>query len=303
MNGATNHNLNIHMYSLDDLFGLFDLPLHPTVDDIKRAKMKVLMSHPDKSKLPSEYFLFYKKAFEIVVQYFNNQNRQNQSMTEEAVQYKTMDTNKLNRSTNEKVKSTIQQMDSKAFQTKFNQLFEENMLHKPDSTKNDWFSSEKAIYQIDDKVNSKNMGQALERIKETQANIVLYRGVENMNVRAGGTSLYDDEDEAGTYCTSDPFSKLKYDDLRKVHKDQTVFAVSERDFQKIPQYTSTDHYIRERGKQAMNPLDKLEAERLLNTQERLYKERMMNKEYAAKLQTMQYADKNQTVMSQFLRLS
>ena len=55
------HNLNIHQYSFKELLELFDLSNTISVEDLKRAK-KVLMTHPDKSRLLSEYFLFYKKA-------------------------------------------------------------------------------------------------------------------------------------------------------------------------------------------------------------------------------------------------
>jgi hypothetical protein len=74
------------MYSLDEVLGLFDLKYNITVDDLKRAKKKVLMLHPDKSKLSSEYFLFYKKAFDIIVQFYENQNKQNKAV--ENVEYK-----------------------------------------------------------------------------------------------------------------------------------------------------------------------------------------------------------------------
>ena len=69
------HNLDIHMYSLQELLELFDLPLEPTMLQMKNAKKKVLMMHPDKSKLPAEYFLFYKKALDVVAQFFNNQQK------------------------------------------------------------------------------------------------------------------------------------------------------------------------------------------------------------------------------------
>ena len=41
------HNLNIHMYSLEELLGLFDLTYNITLNDLKRAKKIVLMTHPD----------------------------------------------------------------------------------------------------------------------------------------------------------------------------------------------------------------------------------------------------------------
>ena len=53
------HNLDIHMYKLTDLLNLFELSYDISIDDLKRAKKKVLMTHPDKSKLDAKYFLFY----------------------------------------------------------------------------------------------------------------------------------------------------------------------------------------------------------------------------------------------------
>ena len=60
------HNLDIHMYSLSEVLNLFDLDYDISMDGLKRAKKRVLMMQPDKSKLPPEYFLFYKKAFDMV---------------------------------------------------------------------------------------------------------------------------------------------------------------------------------------------------------------------------------------------
>ena len=65
------HNLNINMYSFRELLELFQLSSKITIEDLKRAKMMVLRMHPDKSRLPPDYFLFYKKAFDLVVNYYN----------------------------------------------------------------------------------------------------------------------------------------------------------------------------------------------------------------------------------------
>ena len=59
-NMSENHNLDINTYNLDEILGLFDLPYQLTQDNMKRAKKKVLMLHPDKSRLDAKYFLFYK---------------------------------------------------------------------------------------------------------------------------------------------------------------------------------------------------------------------------------------------------
>ena len=70
------HNLDIQSYQFHDLLNLFELTMDMTIDDIKRAKQKVLYMHPDKSKRPPQYFLFYKKAFEIIVGYFEELTKQ-----------------------------------------------------------------------------------------------------------------------------------------------------------------------------------------------------------------------------------
>ena len=61
------HHLDIHAYSIDDIFHLFKIPSKTNIsmEQLKNAKKITLNMHPDKSKLPSNYFLFYKKAFEI----------------------------------------------------------------------------------------------------------------------------------------------------------------------------------------------------------------------------------------------
>lgn len=300
---AKSHNLDIHNYSIQELFGLFELTFDITLEDLKRAKKKVLMSHPDKSRLPPEYFLFYKKAFDIVVMFYNNQNKQNQEITEDKMQYSpNVGNTTTDKSVAKNVEKSLKEMGAATFQSKFNTLFEENMREKPNPAKNEWFKSDAPpTFKVADNVNAKNMGDEFERIKETQRGLVRYKGIETLHARGtNATSLYEDDNADDDYVTSDPFSKLKFEDLRKVHKDQTVFAVSERDFHKVKQYGSVDSYMQERVAHA--PLDKKEAESVLNTQNEQYKQSMMRKQYEDELRTKRNEVKQQSVLGSFLRL-
>ena len=292
------------MYSLQDLLGLFDLDYDISIEDLKRAKKKVLMTHPDKSKLDAKYFLFYKKAFDMIVQFYNNQNKHQQTSDNiNNASYDPQQHHQLNDSSTKKVSSVLNNMKVNDFQSKFNKLFDDNMKNKPDPKKNEWFTNEKNEYEINETVNSKNMGDVFNRIKDNQNTMVKYRGVETLCVNSNsGNSFYDDEDNH-EYVSTDPFSKLKFDDLRKVHKDQTVLTVSERDINKVQQYSSVDHFMRERGKQSITPLEKQHAEQLLAQQDKTYRQRMMQKEYDAKKQTMKYEEKNKGILSNFLRIT
>lgn len=63
-------DLNIDNYNLSDILSLFHLPTLFNEEDLKRAKLAVLKTHPDKSQLPKEYFLFFTKAYRILHQIY-----------------------------------------------------------------------------------------------------------------------------------------------------------------------------------------------------------------------------------------
>ena len=298
------HNLNIYMYSFEEILDLFDLTYTISLEDLKRAKKKVLMTHPDKSNLSSEYFLFYKKAFDMVLQYYENNNKHNQPVTKENTNYDVSNINKqFNTSTDNKISSMIQEMKPKVFQEKFNELFEKNMAKKPNKEKNDWFYKKEPVYQLNENVTKSNMNSIIENIKTQNQGMILYQGV--MELGGGrGTRLYDEEEEEEEgYFSCDPFSKLKFDDLRKVHKDQTVFAVGEKDFNKMKTYGSVEQMNRERGSQDLTPLKKEKAEKILAEQQRIMKEKMANKEHESNLKTKKYEEKNKSILSSFLQLT
>ena len=290
------HNLNIHMYSLDEVLSLFNLTYDISYEDLKRAKKTVLMTHPDKSKLKSEYFLFYKQAFDIIVKFYDNQNKQKQSINPQNTVYSTD-----NQDNSKQISSAINDINKKEFHSQFNDLFEKNMVKKIDSTRNEWFKNDESRFNTNVQVNSSNMGQVFNTFKDQQTGIVKYRGVANLTSNTGSNNYYDDDDD-DSYVISDPFSKLKFDDLRKVHKDETVFSVSERDYKNIPKYSSVDHFVRERGKQSTAPMEQIEAERMLAQQDKSYRTKMMKKEYNSNLQTMEYSEKNKNILSKFLQI-
>jgi hypothetical protein len=301
---SSQHNLNINTYSLDEILSIFELKYTITIEDLKRAKKKVLMLHPDKSKLPPDYFLFYKKAFDIVCQFYENQNKQNADVSAKNTTYTPI---KAPTTTVQHVSTVIEKMGERGFQDKFNELFDKNMAKKPDQEKNAWFKNDEPTYQINPNVSASNMGQVLENIKQKNQGMVKYTGVQTLYAGGQpgpGAGLYDDDDtiQSDEYVSCDPFSKLKYDDLRKVHKDQTVFSVSESDFSKMPKYASVDHYNRARAEQMGVPLEKSEAEAILANREREMQEKMMQRQYQSNLRTMEYENKNKTVMASFMFL-
>ena len=297
------HNLNIHLYSFNELLDLFDLTEKISINDIKRAKKQVLMLHPDKSRLPADYFLFYKKAFDMIVSHYESTNKQNVVLNEENTEYKMMNTVDFNKSTSYKIQDAVNEMKPAEFNKKFNQLYESNIL-EPKNNRNDWFSKEEPVYETDKVANVGNIGRAFETIKQKNQGMVVFKDVCEMGSSTFNSSnvnnLYEDNDNE--YVSSNPFSKLKFDDLRKVHKDQTIFAVGESDFKKVTQYSSVEHYTNERAKTSLEPNDTAVSEKYLIEKERVFREQINKKQHESNLKTLLNENKNKNFIASFLQL-
>jgi hypothetical protein len=317
------HNLDIHSYSLDELFNLLDLKtFSPSAQQMLLAKRKVLQFHPDKSRLPPEYFIFYKRAYEIVERYYLEQNKVDRAWTESDLQYRPIQAD------NERaIKKTLEQRknassaivknvkeEKKESNNNFNRAFE-TIVKKPSSTepKNKWFYEETPVYEPpQEKVQVKNMAQAMDKFKEkaaAQQSMVVHQEVQTLNSSGSAAATYFDEEEeeenntkSRRYISTDPFSKLKYDDLRKVHKDQTVLAVSEKDFGKIKQYSSVEHYARERASDSMEPISKKDSEKLLQMEQEQAKRRHMERLHRSNLQVMENEKKSQQFSAYLMQL-
>jgi hypothetical protein len=299
---ASTHNLDINTYSLEEIFGLFDLNYNLTEDSMRAAKKKVLMIHPDKSRLPANYFLFYKQAYEVVLNIYKQKSKFNDGANSAPQQYNPNVEQHATIGNNEQANMDAN-ISKKFSNTKFNELYDQNMVRKPDTSRFDWFKRDEPV--MDDfskrQVNPKNMGSELEAIKQKQSALMVYKGVQEMQ-SGGGTSYFEDDEETNEYVACDVFSKLKFDDLRKVHKDQTVFAVSESDFNKRPQYKTVDQFVRERDAGGSAPLSKAEAASLLERQQKEKEQMIMNKQHRDYMLQKEYEEKQKSVRAAFLQL-
>jgi hypothetical protein len=300
------HNLNINDYGFEEILNLFNLTYNFTDEELKIAKKKVLFTHPDKSKLDPKYFLFYKKAFDLVLKYHEENKKQCVKVpTDKHLKYEKNDIIECNQ-----IDRIIKKMDKTDFNARFNKLYEENMMKKIDKKKNEWFQDQQPVFDLQTAdITMQNMGKAFETIKLKNGQMIKYRDVIEIRQNNFGTSLFDDNDGENQddfsreqYITSDVFSKLKYDDLRKVHKDRTVFDVSEKDYDKVKKYNSVEHLSRERGSQNISPLDKFKAEEILMRKNEEFKKTMLEKHHSLSLKEMEYAEKNKKILATFLRI-
>jgi len=316
----TNFNLNIQMYSFQELLNLFEITdaNNITNEELKRAKILVLKTHPDKSRLSPEYFLFYKKAFEIIVEFYNNQQRTTKEVPKTELKY-SKEINDINTGTgnsnnrtvahDEQIEKNIGSMPPAKFQQTFNELFEKNQMGKKIVNKNDWFSKEETEITTAPISSVSAINGTFERIKEKQQGIVLYRGVSELPSNSAAANLYEDIDDEegietnGTYIETDPFSKLKFEDIKKVHKNETVFMVGENDYKKVKKYGSIEEYTIARNTADVSLKTEEENLRILKEKETEFQNKILLKQYQSKKKEMEMENKNKSILSYFLQLT
>jgi hypothetical protein len=309
LNNTEEHNLNITTYSFTELLALFDLDSTTiSKQNIYSAKRRVMMMHPDKSSLPKEYFLFYKKALELIVEFYNEDNKMHKCIPVEPMKYhgiscigeKDADMN------SNSIQKALSVIPIEEFSNKFNSAFEREMAPERSPWNNEWFSdvSEPDIFKsMSSKITPGNMGSVFDNIRDRQGIIIKHKEV--IPLSSGGVAcgnLYNDSSgETEEYVSCDPFSQLKYEDLRKVHKDHTVFAVGERDFDKMHKYKSIEEYSHSRQNMP-EPMSRVDAMKTLESNEEQWRQQMLAKEYEAKQRTMGYHEKSQRMLSSFLQI-
>jgi len=302
-----NYNLDITAYTLQELLELYDLPKRPTAHQIQQAKKKMLMMHPDKSRLPPAYFTFYKKAFDIVTLYYQDINKQSQPMTEEATTYQapTYDNQ-------QHIQQTVQQkQENGQFNNQFNQLFEEKggvNKQRQERLKEQfgWFQQQDDTpYDKHHVKSAAGINAAFDSLRPHVQSIVVHRDYTPVTV-ATGVSYVDDEEEdqriSNDYIASDMFSKLKFDDIRRVHKDQTVLPVGEADYDKVQKYGSIEEYKQARSSQNLSALEKAKAEKIMQQQEEQRRNDYENRWSRMQKQTQQHEENNAQVLASFLLL-
>ena len=259
-------DLNIDNYNFDDLLNLFGLQMKFSEDDLKKAKRRVLMTHPDKSGLDKQYFMFFTKAYKMLSQIYYFRGKKQSRAYDKS--YETDDVEHL---------ELIKGLDGKSvseFNNWFNKMFENVKLadEEMDSGYGDWM--ENGELKSMDNVKLNDFGREFEKRKQECKELVIHNNIKDMN-GSGGSNLSRDRPEL---YNSDIFSKLKYEDLRRAHTE-TVVPVTQEDFDNVKQFNNVDAYIRHRNATRMDPLNNEEAQNYLNKRDDESNNKSMRRAY------------------------
>ena len=260
-----NVDLNIENYELDDLLNLFNLSYNFGEQEIKRVKMVVMKTHPDKSGLENKYFLFFKKAYKMLLEmyYFRGKRKKSYNTEYKDLEYENVE--------------LIKSLDGKSvieFNNWFNKMFESVKLsnEEMDSGYGDWLKN--GEIKNTKNVKLSDFGVEFEKRKKECKDLVIRRDVENGVYNLGANLLNEKPD----LYESNIFSKLKYEDLKKAHTE-TVVPVCMEDFDNIPKFNSMEEYVRYRDSKKTEPLDVKKSRKYLSERDDKVNESSMRRAY------------------------
>lgn len=279
-------NLDIDTYSLDDILTLFKLDSDFDEQGLRRARKTVLGTHPDKSGLDKEYFLFFTKAYKILHSIHEFKSRSNSCVSTDYIIQEDEDKKAL-------VNDLLTHDD---FNRVFNELFEKNKLTQEhhSSGHGEWLKSEE---DIDKRTATRaNMNQMFDQKKTELRALVPMREVESLQAH-GLCDITGDEPEE---FECDVFGSLQYEDLRKAHTE-TVVPVTDKDCSKN-RFRSTEDLRNHRAAQDTTPLSLQQARKLLGEQKSMQNQNDIQRAYRLAKQDEESRKRNDAWLSSFKQL-
>ena len=253
-------DLDISNYSLDDLLNLLKLPKKFDSNDLKKAKKIVLMTHPDKSKLPKEYFLFYSQAYKTIYKIFEFKTR-NSDITFDTSYNDIIDSNNDNENQNK-----FKNIKSKKFNGWFNKIFDELYIKNENEKTgyNDWLKNE-PIKDFSNVTNKQSMNDEFEKKKKNAKALVLHEDYNEIcnNLSSGSSELNNNTSKA--YNNNDMFNNLNYQDIKQAYTPETsVIPVNNSDYINRQKFRNIHELQNHRSSQNTKPNSLQQAKNFLN---------------------------------------
>ena len=252
-----NVDLNIDNYDLNDILNLFKIRHDFDENELKKAKKIVLMTHPDKSKLSADYFRFYTKAYKILYSIWEFKNK-HKNGTNYNLNYKDNDMY-FDAEKKEILNNYLEKLEmnkTEKFNKWFNNYFEKNKIKSEQNEHGygDWFKSEEDIDEVK-YISKTQMSEEIERKKQKMRALVVNNGINEISSGFIGSELNNDIPQC---YSSDLFSNLKFEDLRKAHTE-TVVPVTMEDYNNVKKFKNTNEFNIYRQNQDLTPLSEKHA--------------------------------------------
>ena len=296
-------DLDIRNYELRDILNLFNMPSAFTEAHMREAKLTVMRTHPDKSGLDKEYFLFFSKAYKILHEVY--QVRAGLSRQKDAKYDDVKEDIDARRNANS---DKLKRMNADEFNRWFNQTFEQNRLHdeEQDSGYGDWLRSNSN--DADDAENEEDadlgegstwaqrMEQLERRKKKLRDQALVVRSEVRTFESGSGFSLSRECPEEHSSGLNFGGS-LAFEDLRKAHTE-SVIPVTHEDYEAVRKYKNINELQMSRDIDRRT-FNYSETATIMNRSQQLQAEDDMRRAFKLAQQDEIVRDLNKKWMAQF----
>jgi len=263
-------DLDIDNYDLEDILNLFHITYKFDKQSMKKAKGMALKTHPDKSGLKKDFFLFFMKAYKMLEAIYEYRCKKEQCAKKQEYSAE-VDTE------NKQLLKKLDGKSAKEFNKWFNEMFEKVRVKDEDldTGYGSWFKSNEDI--SDEKVEGLGqMREAIERRKKESKALIKHDGIQDIMVGGGYGLSRQKPSEYG----SDIFSNLQYEDLKKAHTE-TVVPVTIEDYLAKPRFENVEKYVRYREQNRPDMVSLEQSKKMMK--ERNMKNDKINTERAFRL--------------------
>lgn len=246
-------DLDIHNYNLIDILRLFKLNYHFGEPELKQAYRIALKTHPDKSNLAKEYFIFFMKAYKIIEDIYKFRHK-SEIYEKNNSRYMTNVREDMYSAEQEALLAKIKGKGDNDFNKWFNELFNSVKItdEEQDTGYETWFR-DKSDQREQSNVSKAQFGMAFEKEKQNLQSMVKYEGVNELYSGSGSVTQSNLSRQKISDYSSDIFSKLNYEDLKKAHTE-TVVPVTQQDFANHKKFNSLEDLQIHRGAQKISSL-------------------------------------------------
>jgi len=294
-------DLDIRNYELRDILNLFNMPAVFTEAHMREAKLTVMRTHPDKSGLDKEYFLFFSKAYKILHEVYQVRAGMSRQKGDDLKYDDVKEDIDAHRNANS---DKLKRMNAGEFNRWFNQTFEQNRLHdeEQDSGYGDWLKDNDDINDDDhaDLGEGSSWAQRMEQLDHRKKRLreqalVVRSEVKTFDSISSGSGYglaRDRPEEHSSYGSS-----LAYEDLKKAHTE-SVIPVTHEDYEAVRKYKNMNELQMSRDVDRRT-FNYSETESLVARSQQLQTEDDMRRAFKLAQQDEVVRDLNKKWMAQF----
>jgi len=191
--------------------------------------------------------------------------------------------------------------ETKDFNAWFNDQFEKNKLKNQaeESGYGNWLTSEEDL-EPEKRINQSEMASEFQKKKNQVRSLVVHKDVHEIYANNLGAS--DLTSDAPEEYSSDLFSNLCYQDLKKAHTE-SVIPVTEEDYHKVQKFKNVNEYMSHRSSQETKPLSEIQALEYLKNRTREGDKEATKRAYDLAKQVEQAKQNNQSFWGHIMKIT